>query len=179
MKSKLILLGIAVAISVYLLASSLGAPNWVSVDDPSDDFMKNQHISEEAEVAVDDLACSPGAPNRVSVDASYDDFMKNQHISKEAEVAVDGSLTVTLCSNPTTGFQWSGSAQISDPATLQQTNHEFVPPEASGVAGAAGKEIWTFKALKKGESSISMEYSRPWEGGEKGEWTFNLTVVVK
>jgi hypothetical protein len=25
----------------------------------------------------------------------------------------------------------------------------------------------------------TMEYSRPWEGGEKGEWTFTLTVIVK
>jgi hypothetical protein len=24
-----------------------------------------------------------------------------------------------------------------------------------------------------------MEYSRPWEGGEQAEWTFNLTVTVK
>jgi len=24
-----------------------------------------------------------------------------------------------------------------------------------------------------------MEYSRPWEGGEKGVWTFNLSVTVK
>jgi len=24
-----------------------------------------------------------------------------------------------------------------------------------------------------------MEYGRPWEGGEKGVWTFNLTVTVK
>ena len=118
------------------------------------------------------FACSP------SVDVSCDDFMKDQHISKEVEIAVDGSLTVTLCSNPTTGFQWSESAQISDQTILQQTYHEFVPPKGD-VPGAAGKEIWTFKALKKGTSTVSMEYSRPWEGGEKGEWTFALTVVVE
>jgi len=124
------------------------------------------------------FACSP-TPKQVSVDVSCDDFMKQQHISQEAEVAVDGSLTVTLCSNPTTGFQWVESAQISDQTVLQQTSHKFVPPEETGVAGAAGKEMWTFKALKKGTSTISMEYSRPWEGGEKGEWTFVLTVTVK
>ena len=124
------------------------------------------------------LACLPTS-KQASVEVSCDDFMKQQHISQEAEVAVDGSLTVTLCSNPTTGFIWSESAQISDQTVLQQTDHKFVPPEETGVAGAAGKEIWTFKALKKGTSTISMEYSRPWEGGEKGEWTFVLTVTVK
>jgi len=124
------------------------------------------------------FACLPTS-KQASVEVSCDDFMRQNHISQQAEVAVDGSLTVTLCSNPTTGFQWVESAQISDQTVLQQTDHKFVPPEETGVEGAAGKEIWTFKALKKGTSTISMEYSRPWEGGEKGEWTFALTVTAK
>ena len=128
------------------------------------------------------LACSP-APKQVSVDASCDNFMKLQHISKEVEVAVDGSLTVTLGSNPTTGFLWSESADISDQTVLQQTGHEYITPEGEGdeppAPGTPGQEVWTFKALKKGTTEVSMEYSRPWEGGEKGEWTYTLTVVVK
>ena len=47
------------------------------------------------------------------------------------------------------------------------------------IAGTPGQEVWTFEALKKGSSTVSLEYDRPWEGGEKGEWTFELTVVVK
>jgi len=126
------------------------------------------------------FACSP-TPKEVSVEASCDDFMKLKHISKEVEVPVDGSLTVTLCSNPTTGFQWSELAQISDQTVLQQVDHKFVIPEREPPPppGTPGQEVWTFKALKEGESIISMEYSRPWEGGEKGVWTFVLTVVVK
>jgi len=114
-----------------------------------------------------------------SVEVSCDDFMADKHISKELEVYIGGSFIVTLCSNPTTGFQWSESAQISDPAVMEQVNHEFLPPGKKGAVGASGEEIWTFKALKEGESTISMEYSRPWKGGEKGEWTFILTVSVK
>ena len=124
------------------------------------------------------FACSP-ASKQASVEATCNDFMKNQHISKEVEVPAGGSLTVTLCSNPTTGFRWSESAQISGQTVLEQVDHKFIPPEAKNIVGGAGKEVWTFKALKKGTSTISMEYSRPWEGGEKREWTFNLAVVVK
>ena len=127
------------------------------------------------------FACSP-ATKQVSVDVSCDDFYKQAAISQEVEVAVDGSLTVTLCSNPTTGFEWE-SAQISDQTVLQQTDHKFVAPETKGdgppAPGTPGKEVWTFKAFKEGTSTISIEYSRPWEGGEKGEWTFALTVTVK
>jgi len=49
----------------------------------------------------------------------------------------------------------------------------------SPAPGTPGKEVWTFKTLKKGTTEVSMEYSRPWEGGEKAEWTFDLVVTVK
>ena len=109
--------------------------------------------------------------------------MKEQHFNQEVEVAVDGSLTLTLYSCPSEGRQWS-EAQISDQNMLQQTGHELVMPEAKGgrppVPGTPGQEVWTFKPLKKGTCAISMEYTHPWEGGEKEPMlTFALTVVVK
>jgi len=45
--------------------------------------------------------------------------------------------------------------------------------------GAGGEEVWTFKALKPGTSSLSMEYSQPWDGGTKAGQTFVLNVVAK
>jgi len=123
------------------------------------------------------FACTSAA-KQAEVSVDIDDFMEQKHISKEVEVAVDGSLTVTLGSNQTTGFKWE-LAEITDESVLEYVDDEYVPPEDTGVVGAGGKEIWTFKALKKGTTEVSMEYSRPWEGGEKAEWTFVLTVVVK
>ena len=128
------------------------------------------------------FSCSPApASKQASVDVSCDDFTRQHHISQEVEVPAGDSLTVTLCSNPTTGFKWQESAEISDQTVLQQTDHKFVSPESEPPPppGTPGQEIWTFKALEKGQCIISMEYSRPWEGGEKGEWTFSLAVVVK
>jgi len=142
--------------------------------------MKSKLILVAIIAAVSLLLVACASPS--SVEVSYDDFIElppgERDISKEVEVAVDNSFTVTLSSSPTTGFEWE-SAQISDQSVLQEVAHKFVPPEAKNVEGAAGKEVWTFKALKKGTSTISIDYSRPWEGGEKGAWTFNLTVVVK
>jgi len=122
------------------------------------------------------FACSP---KQASVEISCDEFYEQNHISQEVDVAVGDSFTVTLCSNPSTGFEWE-SAQISDQSVLQQIDYKFVGPEGEPPPpGTPGQGIWTFQALKQGTSIISLEYSRPWEGGEKGEWTFNLTVVVK
>lgn len=122
------------------------------------------------------FACSSAA-KPVSVDVSCDDFSRQPAISREAEVPVGASLTVTLCSNPSTGFKWKPPA-VADQATLQQVDHKFVGPEAN-LPGSASKEVWTFKALQKGKSTVSIDYSRPWAGGEKGTWKFTLTVVVR
>jgi inhibitor of cysteine peptidase len=113
-----------------------------------------------------------------SVEVSIDDFTNVITITKEVELASGGTLMVTLGSNKTTGFQWSEQAEIADPSILEQTSHQYIAPQSS-VEGAPGKEEWTFKALKSGITTISMEYSRPWEGGEKGVWKFNLTVNVR
>jgi inhibitor of cysteine peptidase len=112
------------------------------------------------------------------VKVSIDDFSSQQNITKEITVSPGDSFVVTLGSNQTTGFSWSKTAQVSDAAVVEQTDHEYVAP-ASDKLGAAGDENWTFKALKKGTATLYMEYSRPWEGGEKAEWTFTLTVTVK
>jgi inhibitor of cysteine peptidase len=123
------------------------------------------------------LGCAQ-APAKVSIEVPCDDFTNQSHISKDVTVTAGGSLNVTLCSNPTTGFQWVENATISDQTVVNQTSHQFVAPEDQELVGAPGEEVWTFEALRKGKSTVSMEYSRPWEGGEKGEWTFTLNVTV-
>jgi len=125
-------------------------------------------------------ACSPAATAK-EVEVSCNDFSEQQQISQSIEVSAGDSLKLTLCSNPTTGFKWAETAQISDQTVLKQTSHEFISPESTPPPppGTPGQEVWTFEALKSGTSTVSLEYSRPWEGGEKGEWTFELNVTVK
>ena len=117
------------------------------------------------------------------VEVTCDEFNDNNHIEQMLEVHLGETeiFEVKLCSNPTTGFKWSENAQISDTAVLVQENHKFIGPESEPPPppGTPGQEVWTFKALKEGSSTIVFEYSRPWEGGEKGEWTCTVNVIVK
>ena len=46
------------------------------------------------------------------------------------------------------------------------------------MLGASGKEEWILSSLKKGTSIVVWEYSRPWDGGEKKEWSLTATVIV-
>jgi len=115
-----------------------------------------------------------GVVEQVAIDTSYD--------GQEIEVPAGHLLVITLESNPTTGFRWELSEPI-DKGILALIQSEYKPGERGKqnppVAGAGGTEVWTFEALTAGEVTISLEYSRPWEGGEKAVQTFNLTVVIK
>ena len=114
----------------------------------------------------------------IGVEISCDEFDENPHnIRNEFQVEIGDKITVKLCSNPTTGFQWKYET-VGD-IVLQVEDHDFEEPEGEGVEGAAGKEVWTFEAVEKGTTEVRMEYSQPWEGGVKAEWTFTLAVTVK
>lgn len=121
-------------------------------------------------------ACAPSAGGDINL--SCDDFSANNNIAKSISVSAGSTFTVTLCSNATTGYMWSENASIGDTSVVEQVSQQFVEP-SSDMIGAAGKQVWTFKALKAGTTTISMDYSRDWEGGEKGTWTFKLNATVK
>lgn len=144
--------------------------------------MKIKPILMLTAISVSMLLAACAAPGQKAwVEVSCDEFNDNNHIDQTLEVQAGETFEVKLCSNPTTGFQWSEEAEISDPAVLQQEDHKFIGPESElpPPPGTPGQEVWTFKALNKGSSSIYLEYSRPWEGGEKGEWTCTVNVIVK
>ena len=113
-------------------------------------------------------ACS-SLPNEVSLNESSS--------GKQVDVFVGGSFTVTLDSNATTGYSWE-LKEISDTGILEKTDNKYVAPTSS-LMGAGGKEVWTFKALAPGTTTLSMEYSQPWAGGQKAAKNFTLTVVSK
>ncbi|MDD5191484.1 MAG: protease inhibitor I42 family protein [Dehalococcoidales bacterium] len=115
----------------------------------------------------------------VTWEVTGDDFSAQPNIIKTIEVVYPGSVVVTLDSNATTGFSWNEQPQISDTGIVTQYDHNYVAPTATGVVGAAGKEVWTFKPQKTGAVTISFEYSRPWEGGEKAVRTVQLTINIK
>jgi inhibitor of cysteine peptidase len=115
------------------------------------------------------MAGCSSLPKQVSADVSSS--------GKQIEIAAGGSFTITLDSNATTGYSWELKG-ISDTAVLEKADNKYEAP-ASGLMGAGGKEVWTFEAMKAGTSTLTMEYSQPWAGGQKSANTFSLTVVVK
>ncbi|CAD5109128.1 protease inhibitor I42 family protein [Zestomonas carbonaria] len=75
---------------------------------------------------------------------------------------VGQTLTLSLPSNPTTGFRWQ--LQDAAPSVLHSLGPEvYSTPEDAGVVGGAGESIWRFQARTPGEGRLLLVYLRPWE----------------
>ena len=88
------------------------------------------------------------------------------------------TLTVTLPSNPTTGFRWEvrdGAANV-----LQSLGPEvYSNPEDAGLVGAGGISTWRFMAREPGEGRLLLTYQQPWEPNVPPAETFECEVRVK
>lgn len=70
------------------------------------------------------------------------------------------SFTLSLESNPTTGYSWQADF---DAEYLQLVDSRFISEAGPEIVGAGGQEEFDFLALKAGETEITFFYSRPWE----------------
>jgi len=111
-----------------------------------------------------------------NIELSCEKFAENSHYSSDFELEVGDKIRLELCSNPTTGFQWE--YQMTQENVLKEEDHDYEEPDGD-VIGAAGLELWTFEAVEEGTTEVLMTYSQPWEGGEKEEWTYTMTVTVE
>lgn len=118
----------------------------------------------------------PEITYRISqVDVSYSGSGKGIDIT-----TVGSSLTATLWSHHSAGSEWELTG-ISNPAVLERISYQYeISDEGIGCdkkVGRPGKEIWTFSAIGKGESSIILEYRTKREG--RTIETLVLDVIVK
>jgi inhibitor of cysteine peptidase len=90
----------------------------------------------------------------------------------------DGSLSITLSSNPTTGFQWTID-QI-DPAQLKQLGDpDYVSDCTGGMVGCGGRQTFRFTATSLGQSQLRLIYHRTFEANVPPAQTFNVTINIQ
>lgn len=116
-------------------------------------------------------------PETTTVVISYDDLLAQNAVTRSVSLHVGDFLQISLGSNSSTGYQWAPQMDISNPKVLVQTGHEALTG-GTDKPGAPGSEVWVLQAMAPGEARVSTSYSRPWEGGEKGTWSFTADVTV-
>ena len=112
------------------------------------------------------------------VNLDLGDFSISKNITRDVELTNPGSFTLQLGSNASTGYDW-GDAAISAPNIISLASKDVVAPKDTKLAGAAGADVWVFKAVKAGSATIKLSYGQPWTGGEKDAYTLTINVTVK
>lgn len=105
--------------------------------------------------------CGYLALSLVGFAGNDDRTMQNVGRVEKMEVKLDQEFTITLKSNPTTGYSWQIDT-APDENVARLVGSVFVAPQTR-LVGAGGSEIWTFKAVGRGRTMVRLKYIRPWE----------------
>ncbi|CRI58695.1 MULTISPECIES: protease inhibitor I42 family protein [Pseudomonas] len=90
---------------------------------------------------------------------------------------VGQTLTLTLPSNPTTGYRWL----VQNPASeiLRSLGPEvYSSPEQAGIVGSGGLSSWRFQAKAAGEGHLILVYQQPWAPEVRPVQTFDCAIRV-
>jgi len=89
------------------------------------------------------------------------------------DIGVNQEFVIALGANPTTGYDWEVSLDESMLELVEKTYK--LPEEAEHeVVGAGGVDYFRFKALKAGETEITLVYKRSWEE----EWIEQKVFII-
>jgi inhibitor of cysteine peptidase len=97
---------------------------------------------------------------------------------KTLNLGTNKTVAISLPGNATTGYSWAVT-KIDGTALEQTGSVQYVPDRArAGMVGSGGTSIATFRAVKPGQSTITLGYARPWETGTPPANSFTVTLVV-
>jgi inhibitor of cysteine peptidase len=114
-------------------------------------------------------ACAQKPPQNVALDHSAQCPLK---------LVTGQRLTLTLPSNPTTGYRWL--LQNPAPGVLKSLGPEvYSNPEDAGLVGGAGQSVWRFLAQAPGQGHLLLVYQQPWAPEVKPQQTFDCALSVK
>lgn len=87
------------------------------------------------------------------------------------------TLSITLSSNPSTGYSWAQDEGQSGDVLVLIGEPEF--KSQSNLLGSGGTETLRFRADRPGEATLELVYRRPWEKGVEPAATYSVTVTVR
>ncbi len=124
------------------------------------------------------LTC--GSSDKLSADRKVITSIKldEKDSGRILQVSLEDILEISLEANPTTGYQWDITS--IDTIILQKIFEKYISRKvAENIVGSGGKSIFTFKSIKKGETSLKIIYHRSFEKNVEPQNEFKLIVVVK
>ncbi|MFC1717083.1 protease inhibitor I42 family protein [Candidatus Poribacteria bacterium] len=101
------------------------------------------------------------------------DIMEVDNGSETIEVETGEQFTISLQSNPTTGYSWQPKF---DSRFLELVESKFASSSPE-LIGAGGLETFVFLAHREGQAEITLEYQRPWEDQPIGKQSRKVNIT--
>ena len=98
---------------------------------------------------------------------------------KTVKVGVGGTVVLTLESNPTTGFSWTGVDKVDKDILKLERNDYRQNANPAGMVGVGGRTTIAYRALKPGKAKIDLTYMQPWEPDSEFNTNYTVTVEVE
>ena len=143
---------------------------WEKDKEPAQAFKLTVEVEADAKAATDAKA-APAVAKEVRLNDGDN--------GKTVKVAVDGTVTLTLESNPTTGFSWIGVDKADKDILKLERNDYKQNASPAGMVGVGGRDTIVYRALKKGKAKIDLTYMQPWEPNSEFNTNYTITVEVE
>jgi inhibitor of cysteine peptidase len=95
---------------------------------------------------------------------------------KSIEVTAGNEFKIIIDSNPSTGYHWELVGAL-DESIVKLVSNEFRASEPV-APGSGGSDVWVFKAIAAGETTITLGNYPPGEG-QLAEQEITFTIIVK
>lgn len=96
---------------------------------------------------------------------------------KTLEASVGQKFTITLRGNETTGYVWQ-MTKGTNSKIVKKISDKYMP-DNTGLVGSGGDHVWTYKAVAAGETTITLNYLRPWQKPVVPTKTLKYKIKVK
>ncbi len=92
------------------------------------------------------------------------------------DIDVNQEFVIALGANPTTGYDWEVSLDETMLKLVEKIYKLAEEAEEYKVVGAGGVDYFRFKALKAGETEITLVYKRSWEEEDIDQKLFTVNI---
>ena len=144
---------------------------WEKDKEPAKTFKTTVVVDAETAAAAEAKTAATAAAKEVN--------LGDKDSGKTVKIAVGGTVTLTLNSNATTGFSWTGADKV-DKNILKLEKDDYIENNhPAGMVGVGGKTVIVYRALKSGKAIIDLTYMQPWEPDSKFNTNYTVTVEVE
>jgi inhibitor of cysteine peptidase len=106
-----------------------------------------------------------------------DEIFQISDPAKQLEAAAGNEFKIIIAANPSTGYHWELVEEL-DEGIVQFVSREYRADEPV-MPGSGGVDVWTFKAVAAGETTITLGYYPPSNDPVEAEQVVIFSLTVK